>query len=298
MPAATRVLVIAGPTATGKTELGIRLAQELNGEIISGDSIQVYRGLDIGSAKASREEQMLAVHHLIDIKDPKENYSVKEFQELARAWIADIAKRGKLPIIVGGTGLYIKACLYDYHFFDEEEEDEQFEDLSNEELYEKLKELDEKALEKIHINNRKRLVRAINIARKHGKGISAIKDEQKHQPIYDICIIGLDDERDELYERISKRVDRMMEQGLLDEIRNLLDQGVLFSDQSMQGIGYKEFAAYFQNEKTVEECVEEVKRNTRHFVKRQYTWFINQLPAVWFIDRSAAYEYARKWMKG
>lgn len=291
-----KVLAIIGPTAVGKTAFGIECAKAFNGEIISGDSIQIYRGLDIGSAKPSTEELQSIRHHLIDIKDPDENYSVKEFQDLARRKIAEISAKGKLPIIVGGTGLYIKACLYDYVFFEEDREDEQYVDLSNQQLYDLLKEKDSAALEKIHINNRKRLVRALNIYEKHQKGISQIKAQQEHKPIYDCEIIGLTVERKILFQRIEERVDRMMADGLLQEIQGLLDQGIDFSRQAMQGIGYKEFKAYFENEKSLEECVEEVKKNSRHFAKRQYTFFNNQLDVKWFDDTAQAMEEVKKWL--
>ena len=291
-----KVLVIVGPTAVGKTAFGIECAKKFNGEIISGDSIQIYRGLDIGSAKPDKTELAQAKHYLIDIKDPKGSYSVKEFQELSRKYIEEISRAGKLPIIVGGTGLYIKASLYDYHFYEEEEEDEQYPDLSNEELYELLKQKDPAALEKIHINNRKRLIRALNVYEKHKKGISQIKAEQEHKPIYDCLIIGLTAERKKLFERINERIDKMMETGLIQEIETLLKNGVDFSDQSMQGIGYKEFKRYFEGSKSIEECVEEVKINSRHFAKRQYTFFNNQMDVKWFDDRSLAMEEVRKWL--
>ena len=291
-----RVLAIIGPTASGKTAFGIRCAQTFDGEIISGDSIAIYRGLDIGSAKPDAQEQQEAVHHLIDIKDADERYSVKEFQQLARSCIEDLNGRGKLPIIVGGTGLYIKACLYDYVFFDEEEEDDQYEDLSNQQLYDQLLKKDPEALEKIHINNRKRLIRALNVYEKHHTGISQIKQAQQHQPIYDCRIIGLDLKRDLLYQRIDQRVDRMIEKGLIDEIQGLLQKGISFDDQSMQGIGYKEFRAYFAGEKSLDECVAEVKRNSRRFAKRQYTFFNNQLDVKWFADQDEAMKEVEKWI--
>ena len=291
-----KVLAIVGPTAVGKTAFGIECAKTFDGEIISGDSIQIYKGLDIGSAKPDQEELSAAVHHLIDIKEADGTYSVKEFQELSRHHIDEISRKGKLPIIVGGTGLYIKASLYDYQFFDEEEEDDPYEDLSNEELYSLLKEKDPLALEKIHINNRKRLVRALNIYEKHRKGISQIKAEQEHEPIYDCLIIGLTAERKVLFERIDQRVDRMMEDGLLKEIKGLLEKGISFDMQSMQGIGYKEFRAYFDGGKSLEECVEDVKIHSRHFAKRQYTFFNNQLDVKWFTDRDEAMEEVRKWL--
>lgn len=291
-----KVLVIVGPTAVGKTRFGIECAGLFDGEIISGDSVQIYRGLDIGSAKPDEDELSQARHHLIDIRKADEKYSVKQFQELCRACIDDISDRGKLPIIVGGTGLYIKAALYDYTFFEEEEEDRQYEDLSNEQIYEMLKEKDPAALEKIHVNNRRRLVRALNIYEKHRKGISEIKEEQEHKPIYDCLIIGLTAERKFLFKRIDERVDRMMKEGLLEEIQKLLDSGISFDDQSMRAIGYKEFKAYFDGEKSPEECVEEVKINSRHFAKRQYTFFNHQMDVHWYEDAGEAMEEVRRWL--
>ena len=291
-----KVLVIIGPTAVGKTAFGIACAEAFNGEIISGDSIQIYRGLDIGSAKPTKEERSMAKHHLIDIIDPKEGYSVRQFQQLARECIEEISSNGKLPIIVGGTGLYIKAALYDYVFYDEQEEDELFEDLSNQQLYDLLMEKDPDALEKIHVNNRKRLVRALNIYNKHQTGISQIKALQAHKPLYDCLIIGLTLEREELFQRINARVDQMVTDGLIEEIASLLRQGVSFDDQCMQGIGYKEFKDYFTGNRSLEECIEQVKINSRHFAKRQYTFFKNQLDVRWFSDQTEAGKEVEKWL--
>ena len=291
-----KVLVVVGPTAVGKTSFGIECANLFNGEIISGDSIQIYKGLNIGSAKPSKEELNQAKHYLIDIKNADDNYSVKQFQELCREYINKISSDNKLPIIVGGTGLYIKAALYDYVFFDEQEDDDMYEDLSNQEIYELLKEKDPEALDKIHINNRKRLVRALNIYNKHEKGISQIKKNQKHEPIYDCLIIGLTCNRDQLYKRIDLRVDKMIEDGLVDEIKGLLDDGISFNDQSMQAIGYKEFKEYFENTKSLQECIQEVKKDSRHFAKRQYTFFNNQLDVKWFDDNKLALNEVKKWL--
>lgn len=291
-----KVLTIIGPTAVGKTAFGIECARSFDGEIISGDSIQIYKGLDIGSAKPTQEELSMVKHHLISIIDPKGNYSVRQFQQLARECIDQISSEGKLPIIVGGTGLYIKAAIYDYVFYEEQEEDEQFEDLSNQQLYELLKEKDPAALEKIHINNRKRLVRALNIYNKHRTGISQIKAQQQHKPLYDCLIIGLTVQRDELYRRIDDRVDLMIKDGLLEEIGSLLKQGVTFEDQCMQGIGYKEWKGYFDGTKSLEECVDQIKRNSRHFAKRQYTFFQNQLDVRWFYDLTEARQEVEKWL--
>lgn len=291
-----KVLVIVGPTAIGKTSFGIECANNFNGEIISGDSIQIYEGLDIGSGKATKQELAQAKHHLIDIKKPDDNYSVKQFQEKARKLIDEISSQGKLPIIVGGTGLYIKACLYDFEFFEEDEEDNQYEELSNKQIYDKLMELDPKALEKIHINNRKRLIRALNIFEKHNVGISTIKDNQEHKCLYDALIIGLTTSRDNLYARIDARVDQMIKDGLIDEIQGLLAKGITFENQSMSGIGYKEFKDYFEGNSSLKECVDKVKANSHHFAKRQYTYFNNQLNVDWFEDKQEAMKKVQEWI--
>lgn len=290
-----KVLAIVGPTASGKTSFGIKCAKEFNGEIISGDSIQIYKGLDIGSAKASKGEQEEAIHHLIDIKEANDNYSVKEFQDLGRKLIEDISNRNKLPIVVGGTGLYIKSLLYDYEFNEEDGLDNQYEDLSNEEIYSLLKEKDPRSLEKIHVNNRKRLIRALNYFEKHGYGIQNNKDNQKHDLIYDAKIIGLTMDKEALYDRVNQRVDIMIKDGLIDEIKCLLDKGITFEDQSMQAIGYKEFKNYFEGTSDLETCIDEVKKNTRHFVKRQYTWFNNQMKIEWFSNLDDAFKSIEDW---
>ena len=291
-----KVLAIVGPTAVGKTKFGIECAKLFNGEIISGDSIQIYKGLNIGSAKPSSEELLQAKHHLIDIKQANDNYSVKEFQDLGRKKIEEISSYNKLPIIVGGTGLYIKALLYDYEFFDEDQEDNQYEELTNEELYNSLMQKDPKALEKIHINNRKRLVRALNVFEKHNKGISEIKNMQEHKPIYDCLIIGLTAPRETLYRRIDSRIDCMIEDGLVNEIDDLLKSGITFDNQSMQGIGYKEFKGYFDGLATLPETIDLIKKNSRHFAKRQYTFFNNQMDVEWFEDKDLALQEVKKWL--
>lgn len=291
-----KVLAIVGPTAVGKTNLGIECAKSFNGEIISGDSIQIYKGLNIGSAKPSEEERQGIKHYLIDIKDADSNYSVKEFQDLGRECIEKISSKEKLPIIVGGTGLYIKALLYDYVFYDENTMDNQFEELSNEDLYEELLKKDPAALKTIHINNRKRLIRALNVYEKHNKGISEIKNNQEHKPIYDCLIVGLTTSREELYKKIDDRVDKMISNGLIEEIEKLLNMGISFDNQSMQGIGYKEFKDYFSGEKKLEECIDLVKINSKHFAKRQYTFFNNQMDVKWFDNKNEALDEVRKWL--
>ena len=277
-----KVLVITGPTAVGKSDFGISVAKELDGEIISGDSVQIYRGLDIGSGKITKEEMQGIRHYLIDTKDPFEDYSVAEFQKEARFLIDKIAADNRLPIIVGGTGLYIKAVLYDYEFNEEVIKDEEYDDLSNEEIYEILKKVDPKCLDKIHINNRKRLIRALNIYHKTNRGISAIKDAQKHEMIYDALIISLTSSREELYQRIDKRVDMMFEKGLEKEVETLLKKGLTFEHKALSAIGYRQFKDFFEGKITLDEVKELIKRDSRRFAKRQYTWFRHQFKTEWF----------------
>ena len=290
-----KVLVIVGPTGVGKSEFAIRCAKQYNGEIISGDSIQIYKDLNIGSAKIKKEEMNGINHYLIDIKEASENYSVKEFQELARIKINEIICKGKLPIVCGGTGLYIKALLYDYKFLEEEIKDEQFEDMTNKEIYEEIKKIDPKSLIKIHINNRKRLVRALNIIKKHNTSISEIKDNQEHKLLFNAKIIGLTKEKEELKNIVNKRIDKMIDEGLVQEVNNLIKQGITFDNQSMQGIGYKELKDYFNNTKTLEECVDNIKTHTHQFIKRQYTWFKNQMDVEWYDNIEEAITSINKW---
>lgn len=294
-----KVLVLVGPTGSGKSELGIFLAKRFAGEIISGDSIQVYRGLNIGSAKVTPAQQAEVPHHLIDILSPLEKYNVAIFQQKARAAIADITERGKLPILVGGTGLYIRACLYDYIFAKEEEADNLYPELSNQQLWDLLKEVDPLALEKIHPHNRKRLLRAYNVFQKSGKPFSQQIAEQEHRLLYDAKIIGLHLDREELYRRIERRVQHMAAQGLREEIAKLLHAGVHFSDLAMQGIGYREYQEYFAGKKTEEECLADICRDTRHYAKRQYTFFRNQFPVEWFnpCQRKLIENEVEKWQK-
>lgn len=280
------VLCIVGPTAVGKTKMSIELAKALNGEIISGDSMQIYRGMDIGTAKATLEERQGIVHHLIDEKNPDEPYSVAAFQQTVRAKIEEIKSRGKLPIIVGGTGLYIKSVLYDYEFAGESESKEvdemKYGHLSNEELHAKLVEIDEAGAKTIHPNNRKRVIRALEIYETSGMKKSEMIEKQEHKLIYDVCLIGLTDDRKVLYDRINQRVDKMYETGLVEEVEALFRQGIPSDAQSIRAIGYKELYDYFNGLISLEESQELIKRNSRRYAKRQYTWFNNQMDVVWF----------------
>ena len=269
------VIVILGPTAVGKTKMSVELAKLLNGEIINVDSTQIFKNLDIATAKIKEEEKENIPHHLFDIKNITEDYTVYDYQKNCRNKIDEILKKNKTPILVGGTGLYIKAALYDYKFNDEV--NNHFEDLTNEEIYNKLKELDENI--DIHINNRKRLVRALNYCLNNNLKFSAKKKTDKL--LYDAVFIGLTTDRNILYDRINKRVDVMVNDGLLEEAKKIYDSNVR-TKAVMTPIGYKELFPYFENKKSLEDCLELIKRNSRKYAKRQYTWFNNQMKVNWF----------------
>lgn len=279
-----KVLVIVGPTAVGKTSLSIELAKKLNGEIISGDSMQVYRQLDIGTAKATEEERAGIVHHLIDCRDLTETYSVADFQKEGRQAIDKIIAKGKLPIVVGGTGLYIQALLYDFELGAKDESTEikekyqtVAETYGNKHLWEILQEKDPLASESIHFNNRKKVIRALEVFDKTGYSILTPKETPK--PLYDYFLVGLETDRANLYDRINTRVERMLTEGLLKEAELLYKKQ---TQQSTQGIGYKEFFPYFEGKVTLEEAVQQVKQNSRRYAKRQLTWFKNRMNTSWW----------------
>ncbi|HWO78044.1 MAG TPA: tRNA (adenosine(37)-N6)-dimethylallyltransferase MiaA [Bacillus sp. (in: firmicutes)] len=282
-----KVAVIIGPTAVGKTKVSIELAKRWNGEIISGDSMQIYRGLDIGTAKVTEEEMDGVPHHLIDIRDPEDSFTVADFQALVREKITEIEKRGKLPFIVGGTGLYIQSVLFDYQFQEESSTETreklyaQYEKEGIAPLFQKLQEVDPKSADVIHPNNIRRVIRALEVYLDTGLAFSEWKESQTNQLLYQAAIIGLTMERDLLYDRINQRVDAMMEAGLLDEVKKLYDQGIR-GTQSVQGIGYKELYEYFDGTADLEHAVEKLKKNSRNYAKRQLTWFRNQLDVKWF----------------
>ncbi|RBW69926.1 tRNA (adenosine(37)-N6)-dimethylallyltransferase MiaA [Bacillus taeanensis] len=283
-----KVAAIVGPTAVGKTRTSIELAKALNGEVISGDSMQVYKGMDIGTAKIKEVEMQGVIHHLLDIKDPTESYSVADFQKEAKRLITDINKRGKLPIIVGGTGLYIKAVINDYQFSDVSS-DEGFRERmelfarkqGQEALHEQLKEIDKESYQSIHPNNVRRVIRALEIYHTTGKTAREYQEMQKGDSPYNAVLIGLMMEREKLYARINERVDLMIKEGLIDEVRRLYDSGIR-NTQAVQAIGYKEMYDYFDEKVTFEEAVELLKRNSRRYAKRQFTWFRNQMDIEWF----------------
>ena len=271
------IIVIAGPTAVGKTKLSVELAKKINGEIINADSTQVYRGMDIGTAKVTEEEKENISHYLFDIKDIDEDYTVYDYQKDCRECISDILKKGKVPILVGGTGLYIKAALYNYEFKDEDTKYD-FSNLSNEEVYNKLKELDPNC--DIHINNRKRVERALTYILNNN---SSIRNNTKgNDLIYDdVLFIGLTTDRDILYDRINKRVDVMVNQGLIDEAKKIYDSNIR-SKAVMTPICYKELFDYFDNKITLDESLDLIRQRSRKYAKRQYTWFNHQIPIKWF----------------
>ena len=271
-----KIIVIVGPTGVGKTKLSIELAKRLNGEIINADSTQIYKDLDIATAKITEEEKENIVHHLIDIKNITEDYTVFDYQIDCRNKINEILNKNKTPIIVGGTGLYIKAALYDYNF-NTENNFESFDNLSDDELYQKLLAIDPAT--EIHKNNRKRVVRAINYFLNNGKPIS--QNEKANKLIYDCIFIGLTTDREVLYDNINLRVDKMFEIGLLDEAKKIYNTNII-TKAVMTPIGYKELFDYFDNKIELSGAIELIKQRSRRYAKRQYTWFKNQMDINWF----------------
>lgn len=293
------IVVVAGPTCSGKSSLAIKLAQALDAEIINGDAFQVYKYFDIGTAKPTLKERALVPHHLFDFVDPNTNFNVKDYQKIARKTISYLEDKKKNIIIVGGTGLYQKATLYDFSFDDEDNHADMSDlvSLTNEELYEVLKQIDEKSTETIHVNNRKRVLRAIEIYRLHGKTKTSIIDSQEHKLLYDVMFIGLNVEREKLYNDINNRVDEMIKDGLVEEVTSLKNK-YPESIHAFQAIGYKELLAYLDHKLTLNEAVELIKKNSRNYAKRQMTYFKNQLPMNWFDNADKAYNYVIKNMKG
>ena len=267
-----KIIVITGPTGVGKTKLSVSLAKRINGEIINADSMQVYRGLDIGTAKITEPEKEMVPHYLFDICDVHKNYTIYNYQKDARSMINKIKRKRKTPILVGGSGLYIKAALYDYKLVNEKFHSE-FNELSNEELLAEIKKSHDTD---IHVNNRKRLVRELNKIKNNSINISNI-----NEPIYDIVVIGLTTNRDRLYKIIDNRVDKMLKCGLIKEVKTLYDNGI--NSKAIQtGIGYKELYEYFKGNITLQEAIDLIKKNSRNYAKRQYTFFNNQMAVKWF----------------
>lgn len=292
------LIVLTGPTAVGKTELSIQLAKRVNGEIISADSMQVYRHMDIGSAKIRPEEMQGIPHHLIDILEPDEEFHVVRFQEYAKKYIRQIQERGHIPILTGGTGFYIQAVLYDIDFTETTGDSayrRQLEELAKERgasyLHQKLREVDPASADSIHANNVKRVIRALEYYRATGEPISRHNEQEREKPSpYQFAYFVLNDTRSHLYERIDRRVDQMLKEGLIDEVRCLKGMGFTRDMVSMQGLGYKEILAYLEGIYTLEEAVYILKRDTRHFAKRQLTWFKRERDVDWISKESYAYD--------
>ena len=291
------LVILAGPTAVGKTELSIPLAKRINGAIISADSMQVYKYMDIGSAKIMPDEMEGVKHYLIDELDPSDEFNIVRFQQMAKDALKEIYANGQIPIVAGGTGFYIQALLYDIDFT-HQDSDEAFRkemadyaaEYGTEALHENLKEIDPVSYKTIHANNTKRVIRALEYYRMTGQPISA-HNEQEHQKVspYNFAYFVLTDDRKHLYDRIDYRVDLMMKKGLVDEVKNLYDMGYHKDMVSMQGLGYKELLSYLDGECSLEEAVYIIKRETRHFAKRQLTWFRRERDVIW-LDKSA-YQY-------
>ena len=305
------LIILAGPTAVGKTAASIRLAKAIGAEIISADSMQVYRHMDIGSAKIRQEEMEGVPHYLIDVLEPEEEFNVVRFQQMAKAAAEEIYAKGKIPLVAGGTGFYIQALLYDIDFTENDGDtsyrrslEKTAEEKGGEYLHAMLQEADPKAAEEIHPHNIKRMIRALEFHHQTGGKISEHNEaEREKSSPYDFAYFVLTDERSRLYERIDRRVDKMMEEGLLEEVRYLKERGVKRGSTAMQGLGYKELYAYLDGECTLEEAVRIIKRDTRHFAKRQLTWFKRERDAIW-ADKSvigqsddAVVDFMRKELK-
>ncbi|WP_053362202.1 tRNA (adenosine(37)-N6)-dimethylallyltransferase MiaA [Bacillus sp. FJAT-27251] len=283
-----KLLVLIGPTAVGKTKTSIELAARFNGEIISGDSMQIYKGMDIGTAKITKSEMQGIPHHLIDIKNPDDSFSAAEFQQLVREKITEITSRGKLPMIVGGTGLYIQSVIYDYQFSDVPSDpdfrlelERTADEKGAEAVHAQLWEVDPDSAERIHPNNVRRVIRALEIHHCTGKSMTEYQEQQDAELLYDTCLVGLTMDRERLYERINMRVDLMMEEGLLDEVKSLYAKG-LRDCQSIQAIGYKELYDYLDGKVSLKDAIENLKQNSRRYAKRQLTWFRNKMNVEWF----------------
>lgn len=283
------LIILTGPTAVGKTKLSIELAKAVNGEIISADSMQVYKHMDIGSAKIKKEEMCGVPHHLIDVLEPDEEFHVVRFQEMAKQAMEEIYAKGKVPILAGGTGFYIQAVVKDIDFSKETEKSpvrEELEKLAEEKgyeyLHERLQQVDPKSAEKIHANNVKRVIRTLEYFELTGKPISLHNEEEaaKESP-YNVAYFVLNDVRERLYERIDARVDTMLQEGLVEEVSGLAKKGYTKDMVSMQGLGYKEILSYLDGSYTLDEAVYILKRDTRHFAKRQLTWFKREKDVIW-----------------
>ena len=282
------VYVIGGPTASGKSNLAVELAKKINGEIISADSMQIYKDMDIGTAKVTKEEMQGIKHYMIDFLSPEERYSVSRFKKDAENAIEEILQKGKTPIVVGGTGLYIDSLIYGIEFQDEEVDEEYRESLNIiaeeqglENLYEEAKNVDPDAMEKISKNDKKRIIRVLEIYHKTGKTKTEMeKESRKNEVKYNYKVFAITMPREKLYEKIEKRVDIMIKHGLIEEVQKILGKYSKFPT-AMQGLGYKEVVEYLENKTTKEEMIEKIKKETRHYAKRQLTWFKKNKETIW-----------------
>ena len=284
-----KLIILAGPTASGKTSVSIDLAKRLGGEIISADSMQVYKYMDVGTAKISVEEMQGVKHHLIDVLDPKEDFNIVKFQNMVKCSIEEIVKNGHIPILVGGTGFYIQSVIYDIDFNNEDDNssvrkklEEEYDAFGADFMHEKLKKIDIVSAQTIHKNNKKRIIRAIEYFLINNEPISSHNEVQREKKSpYDYRFFVLNPPRDILYERINKRVDIMVENGLVDEVKKLREMGLSTANISMQGIGYKEIIEYLDGEVSLETAIENIKQNTRHMAKRQVTWFKREKDVIY-----------------
>ena len=273
-----KVIVVLGPTGVGKTKLSIELAKIYDGEIINADSMQIYKELNIGTAKITESEKENIPHHLFDIKEVNEEYSIYDYQSDCRKMINTISQKGKMPILVGGTGLYIKSALYDYKLDYDNNDKNTYDELTNEELYNKLKSIDKEAEGKIDKFNRRRLVNAINYFKKNN---TSIINNKTSDLLYNVVFVGITTDRDILYSNINKRVDKMIEEGLVEEVKKFYKKNI-YTKPLTGGIGYKELYEYFEGKVSLEVAIENIKRNSRRYAKKQYTFFNHQIPIKWF----------------
>lgn len=303
------IIALAGPTAVGKTKFAIMLAQEFDGEVVSCDSMQLYKYMDIGSAKPTEEEMAMAKHHLVDLIDPRDEFSVAQYQKLAKKAINDVFSRGKTPIISGGTGLYLNSLLYDMDFSSTPEDHSYRAELmakaekeGREALHEMLTRQDPEAADSIHPNNTVKIIRALERL-KEGEGkIKQFKDISSETKDYDVVLLGLTRDRAELYDRINRRVDMLIDAGLVEEVRTLKEMGLTQENISMKGIGYKEIMDFLDGRYSLEEAVEIIQKNTRHYAKKQLTWFRRYDKMKWcnisdFDSDEAAFEDLKKWLQ-
>ena len=284
-----KLIILAGPTASGKTSVSIDLAKRIGGEIVSADSMQVYRGMDVGTAKIKADEMQGVKHYLMNVLDPTEDFNIVKFQNMVKYSIEEIKRNGHIPILVGGTGFYIQSVIYDIDFDTQDDNgdirkalEEEYDKMGADFMYEKLKKIDSVSAENIHKNNKKRIIRAIEYFLINNALISAHNESQRQKDSpYDFRFFVLNPPRDILYDRINQRVDKMVDEGLVEEVKDLKNAGLSIENISMQGIGYKEILEYLDGEITLDEAIDNIKQNTRHMAKRQVTWFKREKDVIY-----------------